>query len=134
MIRARPLLWLAVAALALLPVAAPAQQIASIEKRNAAKNAEYRDDFLHRDPLKRRKAATPKDPKNIATISNRTEGTRIRAIQRLTRQVGAPLWANCSGMVTSGSVRLHTTREPPAMIDRAMIHRTSPARLRNNMG
>ena len=37
------------------------QQIASIEKRNATKNDEYRDDFLHRDPQKRRKAAIKRE-------------------------------------------------------------------------
>jgi hypothetical protein len=37
------------------------QQIASIEKRQAEKNDEYRDDFLHRDPVKRKKAATRRE-------------------------------------------------------------------------
>jgi len=38
-----------------------AQQIASIEKHYAKKNEDYRDDFLHRDPVKRRKAATQRE-------------------------------------------------------------------------
>jgi hypothetical protein len=38
-----------------------AQQIASIEKRNAKKNDEYRDDFLDRDPAKRRRAAIKRE-------------------------------------------------------------------------
>jgi len=39
---------------------APAQ-IAAIEKRNAATNKEFRDDFLHRDPVKRRRAAVQRE-------------------------------------------------------------------------
>ena len=38
-----------------------AQQIASIEKRNASRNEAYRDDFLHRDPHKRRNAAIKRE-------------------------------------------------------------------------
>lgn len=39
---------------------APAQ-IAAIEKRNAATNDEFRDDFLQRDPAKRRRAAVQRE-------------------------------------------------------------------------
>ncbi len=38
-----------------------AQQISNIEKKNTEKNAEYRDDFLHREPAKRRKAAIQRE-------------------------------------------------------------------------
>ena len=37
------------------------QQIASIEKRYAAKNEEYRGEFLQRDPARRRKAQTERE-------------------------------------------------------------------------
>ena len=37
------------------------QQLASIEKQYGVKNAEYRGDFLQRDPAKRRKAATQRE-------------------------------------------------------------------------
>ena len=37
------------------------QQLASIEKQYGVKNGEYRDEFLHRDPAKRRKAATERE-------------------------------------------------------------------------
>ena len=37
------------------------QQLASIEKQQGVKNDEYRDDFLQRDPAKRRKAAIERE-------------------------------------------------------------------------
>jgi len=51
----------AVPALAEIMPTLSLQQLASIEKRYAEKNDEYRDDFLHRDPVKRKKAATQRE-------------------------------------------------------------------------
>ena len=51
----------AVPAMAEIMPTLTAQQLASIEKRYAARNEEYRDDFLHRDPVKRKKAASRRE-------------------------------------------------------------------------
>ena len=51
----------AVPALAQLVPTLSVAQIASIEKRYATRNEEYRDEFLHRDPVKRQKAATQRE-------------------------------------------------------------------------
>jgi hypothetical protein len=74
----------AVPAMAEIMPTLSAQQIASIEKRYAAKNDEYRDDFLHRDPAKRKKAATQREIERAEEFYGRLDDAQrafvVRAI------------------------------------------------------
>ena len=74
----------AVPAMAEIMPTLSAQQVASIEKRYAAKNDEYRDDFLQRDPAKRKKAATQREIERAEEFYGRLDDAQrafvVRAI------------------------------------------------------
>jgi len=72
----------AVPAMAEIMPTLTAQQIASIEKRYAAKNEEYRDDFLHRDPAKRKKAAAEREIERAEEFYGRLDDTQRAFIAR----------------------------------------------------
>jgi hypothetical protein len=63
-----------------------AQQIASIEKRNATKNEEYRDDFLHRDPVKRRKAAIKREIERAEDFYGRLDEAQRAFVAKATAE------------------------------------------------
>ncbi|MEP7301304.1 MAG: DUF6279 family lipoprotein [Caldimonas sp.] len=56
----------------LMPILS-AQQIANIEKRYREKNAEYRDDFLQREPGRRRKAAVKREVERAELLYGRID-------------------------------------------------------------
>jgi len=74
----------AVPAMAEIMPTLSARQIASIEKRYAAKNDEYRDDFLQRDPAKRKKVATQREIERAEEFYGRLDDAQrafvVRAI------------------------------------------------------
>lgn len=63
-----------------------ASQIASIEKRNATRNDEYRDDFLHRDPDKRRKAATKREIERAEDVYGRLDDAQRAFVAKATAE------------------------------------------------
>jgi len=65
----------------IMPTLSP-QQIVSIEKRYAAKNEEYRGDFLHRDPVKRKKAATKREIERAENFYGRLDDAQRAFVDR----------------------------------------------------
>jgi len=63
-----------------------AQQIANIEKRYAEKNDEYRDDFLHREPAKRRKAAVEREIERAELLYGRLDDAQRAFVARSVAQ------------------------------------------------
>jgi Family of unknown function (DUF6279) len=59
-----------------------AQQIANIEKRYASRNEEYRDDFLHREPAKRRKAAIKREIERAEDFYGRLDDAQREFVAR----------------------------------------------------
>ena len=59
-----------------------AQQIANIEKRYAIKNEAYRDDFLHRDPAKRKKAAVKREIERAEDFYGRLDDAQREFVTR----------------------------------------------------
>jgi hypothetical protein len=58
------------------------QQLASIEKQYGVKNGEYRNDFLHRDPAKRRKAATEREIERAEDFYGRLDDAQREFVAR----------------------------------------------------
>ena len=58
------------------------QQIASIEKRNAEKNDEFRDDFLQRDPQRRRRAAIRRELERAEDLYGRLDEAQRELVTR----------------------------------------------------
>ena len=59
-----------------------AQQIANIEKRYASRNEEYRDDFLHREPAKRKKAAIKREVERAEDFYGRLDDAQREFVAR----------------------------------------------------
>ena len=59
-----------------------AQQIANIEKRYASRNEEYRDDFLHREPAKRKKAAIKREIERAEDFYGRLDDAQREFVAR----------------------------------------------------
>jgi len=57
-------------------------QIASIEKRYATRNDEYRDQYLHRDPVKRMKAATEREIERAEDFYGRLDDAQRAFVAR----------------------------------------------------
>jgi len=70
---------------AILPTLKPAQ-IAHIEQRNEKRNGEYRDDFLQRDPAKRRKEAVKREIERAEDLYGRLDATQRAFVVRHVEQ------------------------------------------------
>jgi len=58
------------------------QQIANIERRNAEKNDEFRDDFLQRDPQRRRRAAIRREMERAEDLYGRLDDVQRELVAR----------------------------------------------------
>ena len=76
----------AVPAMAEIMPTLSARQIASIEKRYAAKNDEYRDEFLQRDLEKRRKAATEREIERAEDFYGRLDSDQRAFVAKATAE------------------------------------------------
>jgi len=65
----------------LAPTLSP-QQIANIEKKYADRNERYRDDFLQRDPAKRRKAAADREIDRAEQLYGRLDDAQREMVRR----------------------------------------------------
>ncbi len=110
----------AVPAMAEIMPTLSAQQIASIEKRYAARNDEYRDDFLHRDPAKRKKAATEREIERAEEFYGRLDDAQ-RAF--VVRAVAESPWDGDMAYAE----RLRRQQDMLAIVRRLAATRASPA-------
>jgi len=110
----------AVPAMAEIMPTLSAQQIASIEKRYAARNDEYRDDFLHRDPAKRKKAATQREIERAEELYGRLDDAQ-RAF--VVRAVAESPWDGDMAYAE----RLRRQQDMLAIVRRLAANRASPA-------
>lgn len=62
------------------------QQIANIEKRYADKNKDYREDFLHREPSKRRRAAIKREIERAELLYGRLDDAQHEFVARSVAQ------------------------------------------------
>ncbi len=72
----------AVPALAEIVPTLSSQQIANIEKKYVSRNDEYRDDFLQRDPAKRRKAAVKREIERAEDFYGRLDSAQREFVAR----------------------------------------------------
>ncbi|MCE9657444.1 MAG: DUF6279 family lipoprotein [Burkholderiales bacterium] len=72
----------AVPALAEIVPTLSSQQIANIEKKYVSRNDEYRDDFLQRDPAKRKKAAVKREIERAEDFYGRLDSTQREFVAR----------------------------------------------------
>jgi hypothetical protein len=110
----------AVPAMAEIMPTLSAQQIASIEKRYASRNDEYRDDFLHRDPAKRKKAATEREIERAEEFYGRLDDAQ-RAF--VVRAVAESPWDGDMAYAE----RLRRQQDMLAIVRRLAATRASPA-------
>ena len=110
----------AVPAMAEIMPTLSAQQIASIEKRYAARNDEYRDDFLHRDPAKRKKAATQREIERAEEFYGRLDDAQ-RAF--VVRAIAESPWDGDMAYAE----RLRRQQDLLAIVRRLAANRASPA-------
>ena len=96
------------------------QQLASIEKQYAAKNGEYRDEFLQRDPAKRRKAATEREIERAEDFYGRLDEAQ-RAF--VARSIAESPW---DGDLAYAE-RLRRQQDLLAMARRLAANRAAPA-------
>jgi Family of unknown function (DUF6279) len=97
-----------------------AQQIANIEKRYAEKNDEYRDDFLHREPAKRRKAAVRREVERAEMFYGRLDDAQREFVAR---SVARSPWDG----ELAYSERLRRQQDVLAMIRRLAAKRATAA-------
>jgi hypothetical protein len=110
----------AVPAMAEIMPTLSAQQIASIEKRYASRNDEYRDDFLHRDPAKRKKAATEREIERAEEFYGRLDDAQ-RAF--VVRAVAESPWDGDMAYAE----RLRRQQDMLAIVRRLAATRATPA-------
>ena len=110
----------AVPAMAEIMPTLSAQQIASIEKRYATRNDEYRDDFLHRDPAKRKKAATEREIERAEEFYGRLDDAQ-RAF--VVRAVAESPWDGDMAYAE----RLRRQQDMLAIVRRLAATRATPA-------
>ncbi|MEO8523124.1 MAG: DUF6279 family lipoprotein [Caldimonas sp.] len=96
------------------------QQIANIEKRYAEKNEDFRDDFLHREPAKRRKAAVKREVERAEMFYGRLDDAQ-RAF--VAQSVARSPWDG----ELAYSERLRRQQDALAMIRRLASNRATPA-------
>ena len=96
------------------------QQIASIEKRYAEKNEDYRDDFLDREPAKRRKAALRREVERAETFYGRLDDAQREFVAQ---SVARSPWDG----ELAYSERLRRQRDVLAMIRRLAASHATPA-------
>ena len=97
------------------------QQLAHIEKRFAVNNGEYRDEFLHRDPAKRQKAATEREIERAEDFYGRLDEAQ-RAF--VARSIAASPW---DGDLAYAE-RLRRQQDLLAMARRLAASRAAPGR------
>ena len=110
----------AVPAMAEIMPTLSAQQIASIEKRYATRNDEYHDDFLHRDPAKRKKAATEREIERAEEFYGRLDDAQ-RAF--VVRAVAESPWDGDMAYAE----RLRRQQDMLAIVRRLAATRATPA-------
>jgi len=114
----------AVPALAEIMPTLSVAQLASIEKHYAAKNDEYRDDFLHRDPVKRKKAATQREIERAEDFYGRLDDAQ-RAF--VVRSIAESPW---DGDVAYAE-RLRRQQDLLTIVRQLAAKRASPGRRRS---
>ena len=110
----------AVPAMAEIMPTLSAQQIASIEKRYAASNDEYHDDYLHRDPAERKKAATEREIELAEEFAGRLDDAQ-RAF--VVRAVAESPWDGDMAYAE----RLRRQQDMLAIVRRLAATRATPA-------
>ena len=96
------------------------QQIVHIEKRYAEKNEDYRDDFLDREPAKRRKAAIRREVERAEMFYGRLDDAQREFVAQ---SVARSPWDG----VLEYSERLRRQQDVLAMIRRLAASRATPA-------